>query len=293
MLLAHIDVVEAKREDWERDPFTLVEEDGFFYARGASDDKAMAAVVTDILVRFQREGFKPRRTVKLALTCGEETPATFNSVAWLLKTHPDVLKAKFVLNEGAGGLLAADGKHLALDIQAGEKVYQDFALETTNSRRTQRKAGQGQRDQPACGRSHAARSIPVSHHLEPDDARLFRSAGWHGVRRKSAARHPRRAREPPGCGGGGSFVGHRSGLERHDADHVHRDPDRGRPRAECTATAGAGQRQLPDPARRPDRGDAGGPEASHGGRRHQDQPRPAIAAWWPPCRLCRHRSWSP
>ena len=133
MLLAHIDVVEARREDWERDPFTLVEEDGFFYARGASDDKAMAAVITDILVRFQREGFKPRRAVKLALTCGEETPSTFNSVDWLLETRPDVLKAKFVLNEGAGGLLAADGKHLALDVQAGEKVYQDFALETTNA----------------------------------------------------------------------------------------------------------------------------------------------------------------
>jgi acetylornithine deacetylase/succinyl-diaminopimelate desuccinylase-like protein len=132
MLLAHIDVVEAKREDWERDPFTLVEEDGFFYARGASDDKAMAAVITDILVRFQREGFRPRRAVKLALTCGEETPSTFNSVDWLLKTRPDALKAKFVLNEGAGGLLAADGKHLALDVQAGEKVYQDFALEITN-----------------------------------------------------------------------------------------------------------------------------------------------------------------
>ena len=133
MLLAHIDVVEARREDWERDPFTLVEEDGFFYARGASDDKAMAAVITDILVRFQREGFKPRRAVKLALTCGEETPSTFNSVDWLLETRPDVLKAKFVLNEGAGGLLAADGKRLALDVQAGEKVYQDFALETTNA----------------------------------------------------------------------------------------------------------------------------------------------------------------
>ena len=133
MLLAHIDVVEARREDWERDPFTLVEEDGFFYARGASDDKAMAAVIADILVRFQREGFKPRRAVKLALTCGEETPSTFNSVDWLLETRPDVLKAKFVLNEGAGGLLAADGKRLALDVQAGEKVYQDFALETTNA----------------------------------------------------------------------------------------------------------------------------------------------------------------
>jgi acetylornithine deacetylase/succinyl-diaminopimelate desuccinylase-like protein len=132
MLLAHIDVVEAKREDWERDPFTLVEEGGFFYARGASDDKAMAAVFTDTLVRFSQQGFKPLRPVKLALTCGEETPSTFNSVEWLLRTQPDVLKAKFVLNEGAGGLLDADGRHVALDIQAGEKVYQDFELETTN-----------------------------------------------------------------------------------------------------------------------------------------------------------------
>jgi acetylornithine deacetylase/succinyl-diaminopimelate desuccinylase-like protein len=132
MLLAHIDVVEARREDWERDPFKLVEEDGFFYARGASDDKAMAAVFTDTLVRFSEQGFKPLRPVKLALTCGEETPSTFNSVDWLLRTQPDVLKAKFVLNEGAGGLLGADGRHVALDVQAGEKVYQDFELETTN-----------------------------------------------------------------------------------------------------------------------------------------------------------------
>ena len=132
MLLAHIDVVEARREDWERDPFKLVEEGGFYYARGASDDKAMAAVFTDTLVRFSEQGFKPLRPVTLALTCGEETPSTFNSVEWLLRTQPAVLKAKFVLNEGAGGLLGADGRHVALDVQAGEKVYQDFELETTN-----------------------------------------------------------------------------------------------------------------------------------------------------------------
>ena len=178
MLLAHIDVVEAKREDWERDPFTLVEEDGFFYARGASDDKAMAAVFTDILVRFQREGFKPRRGVKLALTCGEETPSTFNGVDWLLKTRPDVLKAKFVLNEGAGGLLDADGKHLALDVQAGEKVYQDFALETTNP------GGH------SAGRSGTTRSTS----LRPA------SRGWPGtssrspgIRRRAPTSRPRQA----------------------------------------------------------------------------------------------------
>src|SRR5271154_3232782 len=79
LLLAHIDVVEAKREDWERDPFKLVEEKGWFYARGSSDDKAMAAVFTDSLIRYAKQGFKPRRDIKLALTCGEETPDIFNS----------------------------------------------------------------------------------------------------------------------------------------------------------------------------------------------------------------------
>ena len=72
LLLAHVDVVEAKREDWVRDPFTLIEEDGSFYARGSSDDKAQAAIFSDTLIRWKQSGFKPRRTVKLALTCGEE-----------------------------------------------------------------------------------------------------------------------------------------------------------------------------------------------------------------------------
>ncbi len=128
LLLAHIDVVEARRADWERDPFKLVEENGWFYARGASDDKAMAAVFTDSLIRYSREGFKPRRDIKLALTCGEETPNIFNSVKWILDTQPDVLDAEFALNEGAGGELDSNDKPVALQIQAGEKVYQDFSL---------------------------------------------------------------------------------------------------------------------------------------------------------------------
>lgn len=132
LLLAHLDVVEARREDWERDPFTLVEENGFFYARGSSDDKAMAAVFTDSLVRYKAEGFKPRRGIKLALTCGEETSDTFNSVEWLMQTRPEVLKAAFVINEGAGGELNARNEPVALQVQAGEKVYQDFHLEITN-----------------------------------------------------------------------------------------------------------------------------------------------------------------
>jgi acetylornithine deacetylase/succinyl-diaminopimelate desuccinylase-like protein len=131
MLLAHIDVVEAKREDWERDPFTLVEENGYFYARGASDDKAMAAAFTDALIRYRKEGFKPKRDIKLALTCGEETPDTFNGVRWLLNTHRPLMDAEFALTEGAGGRLDGD-RRVYLGIQAGEKVYQDFTLSTTN-----------------------------------------------------------------------------------------------------------------------------------------------------------------
>ncbi|MBP7137206.1 MAG: M20/M25/M40 family metallo-hydrolase, partial [Sphingomonadaceae bacterium] len=73
LLLGHLDVVEANRADWTRDPFTLIEEGGYFYARGASDDKAQSAIWTDTLIRFRQEGFKPKRTIKLALTCGEET----------------------------------------------------------------------------------------------------------------------------------------------------------------------------------------------------------------------------
>jgi acetylornithine deacetylase/succinyl-diaminopimelate desuccinylase-like protein len=133
LLLAHVDVVEAKRDDWEHEPFKLREEGGFFYARGASDDKAMASVLTDSLIRYRREGFVPLRDIRLVLTCGEETPETFNSVKWLLETQPETLQGRFVLNEGATGLLDTAGKPIALEIQAGEKVYQDFALETKHA----------------------------------------------------------------------------------------------------------------------------------------------------------------
>ncbi len=133
LLLAHIDVVEANRADWQRDPFTLVEENGWFYARGVSDDKAMAAVFTDNLIRYRQQGYVPRRGIKLALTCGEETASEFNSVDWLLHNHPQALDAQFALNEGAGGELDGNGQPLALQVQAGEKVYQDFTLGLTDA----------------------------------------------------------------------------------------------------------------------------------------------------------------
>ncbi|KQW82520.1 M20/M25/M40 family metallo-hydrolase [Brevundimonas sp. Root1279] len=132
LLLAHIDVVEARREDWDRDPFTLVEEGGYFYARGAHDDKAQAAIWVDTLARLKQQGFTPRRDIKIALTCGEETSDTWNGVEWLLEHHPDALRAGFALNEGARGRLDTEGDRVALDVQAGEKIYQDYRLEVTN-----------------------------------------------------------------------------------------------------------------------------------------------------------------
>lgn len=133
MLMAHIDVVEAKREDWVRDPFVLTEEGGFFYARGATDDKAMAAIFTDSMIRFKREGYKPTRTIKLMLNCGEESANEYIGAKYMVENHLELISAEFALNEGAGGRLdLATGKYLYNGVQAGEKLYQDYTIEVTN-----------------------------------------------------------------------------------------------------------------------------------------------------------------
>ena len=132
LLLAHVDVVEARREDWTRDPFTLVEEDGHFWARGSLDDKAQAAIWTDTLIRLRAEGYRPKRTVKMALTCGEETNGAFNGAEDLAFKHKDLIDAAFALNEGGGGLMTKAGKKLINGVQAAEKTSQNFKLEVTN-----------------------------------------------------------------------------------------------------------------------------------------------------------------
>lgn len=132
LLLAHIDTVEADRADWQRDPFVLVEEDGYFYARGAIDDKAMAAAFVDAFIRLRKEGYRPRRTIKMALTCGEETDTHFNGVQYLLATEPESLQAAWVVNEGGKGQLDEHGQPVSFGLQVGEKVYQDFTLVTTS-----------------------------------------------------------------------------------------------------------------------------------------------------------------
>jgi acetylornithine deacetylase/succinyl-diaminopimelate desuccinylase-like protein len=133
LLLAHIDVVEAKREDWTRDPFTLIEEDGFFFGRGVIDDKAQAAMWVDSLIRFKKDGFTPKRTIKLAANCGEESSeGVLNGAEWLARNRPELLQAEFALNEGGGGRLDPSGKPQLLAMQVGEKATRTFDLEVTN-----------------------------------------------------------------------------------------------------------------------------------------------------------------
>lgn len=132
LLLAHIDVVAAKREDWKRDPFKLVEENGFYYARGTVDDKAMASVWADAMIRFKQQGYHPKRTIKMALTCGEETTYAFNGAQWLTDNRPDLVSGEFGLNEGGGGRFDANGKPEALAVQVGEKAAQNFTFLATN-----------------------------------------------------------------------------------------------------------------------------------------------------------------
>jgi acetylornithine deacetylase/succinyl-diaminopimelate desuccinylase-like protein len=133
LLLGHLDVVEAKREDWTRDPFTLIEENGYFYGRGTSDMKAMDATWIDALMRFKHDGYHPKRTIKMALTCGEETTYAFNGAEWLAKNRPELISAAFALNEGGGGRTDGHGKLLVESIQVGEKASQNYLLETTNA----------------------------------------------------------------------------------------------------------------------------------------------------------------
>ncbi len=130
LLVAHLDVVEAKREDWSFDPFVFLEKDGFFYGRGTSDDKAMASILTANLIRLKEEGYRGDRDLILMLTADEES-GNFNGVEWLVKNHRQLIDADLALNEGGSGQMK-NGKYLINQVQAGEKVYQDFRVESRN-----------------------------------------------------------------------------------------------------------------------------------------------------------------
>ena len=137
LLIAHLDVVAANRADWERDPYQLIEEDGYFYGRGTSDTKGLAAVWIDILIRHARAGTRANRPLKIALTCGEETNGAFNGIEWLTANRRELIDAEFALNEGGGGTtdgkgVARGGKVVEQAIQVGEKTFANYQLEARN-----------------------------------------------------------------------------------------------------------------------------------------------------------------
>jgi acetylornithine deacetylase/succinyl-diaminopimelate desuccinylase-like protein len=131
LLIGHLDVVEARREDWTTDPFQFVEKDGYYYGRGTQDMKDGDAIMVTTLIRMKKENFIPDRDIILALTADEEG-GTSNGVDWLLKNHRDLIDAEFVLNHDGGGVEANHGKALFMDLDASEKIYADYALAVTN-----------------------------------------------------------------------------------------------------------------------------------------------------------------
>ncbi len=131
LIIGHLDVVEARREDWTTDPFQFVEKDGYFYGRGTQDMKVHDAALVTTFLRFRQEGYRPDRDVILALTADEEGGKS-NGVDWLLKNHRDLIDAAFVLNADAGGVTTLHGKPVNVDVEATEKLYADFQLTVTN-----------------------------------------------------------------------------------------------------------------------------------------------------------------
>jgi len=131
LIIAHLDVVEARRSDWTTDPFQFIEKDGYFYGRGTQDMKAADAIAVTTLLRLKKEGYSPSRDIILALTADEEG-GTANGVDWPLKDRRDLLDAAFALNPDSGGMMFVRGKPAYMTVEASEKMYADFEVEATN-----------------------------------------------------------------------------------------------------------------------------------------------------------------
>ena len=131
LIIGHLDVVEARRDDWTTDPFEFVEKDGYYYGRGTQDMKVSDAIAVTDFIRMKKAGFVPDRDIILALTADEEGGKS-NGVEWLLKNHRDLIDAEFVLNPDSGGVVTENGKALSMEFEATEKLYADFEVTATN-----------------------------------------------------------------------------------------------------------------------------------------------------------------
>jgi acetylornithine deacetylase/succinyl-diaminopimelate desuccinylase-like protein len=131
LFIGHLDVVEARREDWSTDPFHFIEKDGYFYGRGTQDMKNCDAIMVTTFLRLRKEGFKPDRDLILALTADEEGGKS-NGVDWLLRNHPELMKAAYAFNPDGGGVELSNGKPVDAEVDASEKLYADYQLIVTN-----------------------------------------------------------------------------------------------------------------------------------------------------------------
>jgi len=131
LFICHLDVVEARREDWSTDPFQFIEKDGYFYGRGTEDIKDGDAILVTDFIRLKKEGYRPDRDLILALTADEEA-GTNNGVAWLIANHRELIDADFVINPDAGNFEMEKGKKSLVGVGASEKLYQDFELKVSN-----------------------------------------------------------------------------------------------------------------------------------------------------------------
>ena len=247
LLMAHMDVVEARREDWSRDPFTLGEEDGYFYGRGTIDDKQGVTAITTALLRLRAEGFQPDRDIIVLFTGDEETDGNGAELAaneWL-----DPSTIDFALNgDAGGGAFLADGTLLGFGIQTAEKIYQSFTLTATNP------GGHSSRPRPDNAIYALAHTLErlERYRFEPMQNETTRAYFAHRAAHRRAAarrRHPPLARQPERRRGGRPDRG-LADRGRPDPHPLRRHPARGRPCRQCAAPARPRDGQLPDLPRR-------------------------------------------
>ncbi len=254
LLIGHLDVVEARHEDWTTDPFQFVEKDGYFYGRGTQDMKDNDAILVTTFIRMLRERYRPDRDLILALTADEEGGKS-NGVEWLLKNHRDLVDAAFVLNADAGGLTTMHGKVVDLDVEASEKQYADFELTVLNA------GGHSSLPTPDNAIYHLSDALSRLEH-SPFPVELNEVTRTYFERRGAAGKrageggHERHSAHAAGRRGGGAAEPG-CAVQLDDAHHVRGHAAERRARQQRAAADGAGDCELPDSA-----GPLGGRNAS-------------------------------
>ena len=255
LIIGHLDVVEARREDWTTDPFQFVEQDGYYYGRGTQDMKDSDAIAVANFIRLKKEGFVPDRDIILALTADEEG-GTSNGVNWLLQNHRDLVDAEFALNPDSGGVATEHGRPLAVEFEATEKLYGDYQLLATNP------GGHSSLPKPDNAIYHVADALavlqksPFPFELNSVTREYFTQMALV----EPADNRCRHARHPIDATGSGSDRAPLAGrsFQLDHAHHLRADHARGRPCLQCAAATRRSQRQLPDFSRAFSRGNPPG-----------------------------------